>query len=154
MDTEDAVTAAKVGADGIYLFNFSHYATWGKVKSGPSAVRTNSGIHNKAAHTILTTRRGGQFLFTAAQVAAMFYLALTQSLSRTSDFAASRRAVELWARSLFRNDADKDVKVQAVNVAFSGSKFSGNFRLSLSGFFSSAMKNLPSGQRLWVHSIG
>jgi hypothetical protein len=29
----------KLGADGIYLFNFSHYATWGKVKSGPNAVR-------------------------------------------------------------------------------------------------------------------
>lgn len=83
-------------------------------------VHWNSGIHNKAAHTILTTRRGGQFLFTATQVAAIFYLALTQSLSRTSDFSASRRAVELWARSLFRNDADRDVKVKAVSDAFAG----------------------------------
>ena len=31
--------AYHLGADGIYLFNFSHYATWGKATSGPNAVR-------------------------------------------------------------------------------------------------------------------
>jgi hypothetical protein len=31
--------AYHLGADGIYLFNFSHYARWGKPTSGPDAVR-------------------------------------------------------------------------------------------------------------------
>lgn len=67
-------------------------------------VHTNSGIHNKAAYNILTAEDAkGNLVFTPREVAAVFYLALTQQLSRTSQFADSRRAVLASARTLFRN---------------------------------------------------
>lgn len=66
-------------------------------------VHINSGIHNKAAFNILTAVNAGALVFTPDEVAAFFYLALTQRLSRTSPFAASRVAVVDSARTLFRN---------------------------------------------------
>ncbi len=66
-------------------------------------VHHNSGIHNYAAYKIMTTKVGGKYLFTRRQLAAMFYIALTALLSRTSQFSDSRRAVVLATRSLFRN---------------------------------------------------
>ncbi|GAA4491614.1 M4 family metallopeptidase [Rhodococcus olei] len=84
-------------------------------------VHTNSGIHNKAAFNLITSKdaRGG-FVFTAGECAALFYLALTQFLSRTSGFADSRRGVELAARTLFRSDPRdvKATKLVAVATAF------------------------------------
>lgn len=82
-------------------------------------VHTNSGIHNKAAYLLLTspTPEGG-YLFEPRSVAALFYIALTQHLSRTSGFADSRRGVELAARSLFRNDPALEKKLQSVARAF------------------------------------
>ena len=68
-------------------------------------VHTNSGIHNHAAFKIMSARAGGKPTFSTAELAALFYLALTQYLSRTSEFADSRRALLLVARTLFRNDA-------------------------------------------------
>ena len=71
-------------------------------------VHTNSGIHNKAAFNILTTPApGGGMLFDAQTVIQLFYLTLTQHLSRTSGFQDSRRGMDLSARSLLRNDADR-----------------------------------------------
>lgn len=84
-------------------------------------VHVNSGIHNKAAHNLLTARGSdGAAVLTPAQVAAVFYLALTQRLSRTSQFADSRRAVIASGRTLFRGlpDADRDRKVAAIGQAF------------------------------------
>jgi Zn-dependent metalloprotease len=82
-------------------------------------VHTNSGIHNKAAHNILTaTDTSGNHLFDAVIVARMFYLALTQHLSRTSGFLDSRRGVELGARTLLMNDPDMDHKLSVIGQAF------------------------------------
>lgn len=83
-------------------------------------VHDNSGIHNHAAYKIMRTKRGAKFLFSPDQVAAMFFIALTVHLSRTSDFADSRRAVLAAARSLFRKDASATLKakVTAVEKAF------------------------------------
>src|SRR3712207_6543084 len=82
-------------------------------------VHTNSGIHNKVAHNILTARSsGGGFLFNAREVAALFYLTLSQQLAATSVFSDSRRGAEVVARTLFRNDANRDEKVQAVADGF------------------------------------
>lgn len=68
-------------------------------------VHNNSGIHNKTAFNLITsTDAQGQFLFQPEQCAALFYLALTQFLSRTSGFRDSRRGVELAARTLFRGE--------------------------------------------------
>src|SRR2546428_284767 len=55
-------------------------------------VHTNSGIHNRAASLILTAvDAAGRPVLTPKEVAAIFYLALTQQLSRTSGFGDSRR---------------------------------------------------------------
>jgi Zn-dependent metalloprotease len=82
-------------------------------------VHTNSGIHNKAAYNMLTAKDAkGNSLLKPREVAALFYLALTQNLSRTSRFGDSRRGVELAARSLFTNKANKQARFQAVAKAF------------------------------------
>lgn len=82
-------------------------------------VHTNSGIHNKAAFNILSAKdSNGNYLFDAASVTQLFYLALTQDLSRTSGFSDSRRAMEKWASSLFRNDPAQNEKLQAIAKAF------------------------------------
>ena len=83
-------------------------------------VHYNSGIHNYAAYKIMTSRAGGKYLFTRRQVAAIFYIALTAHLSRTSQFSDSRRAVVQATRSLFRNKNPEYLaqRVKAVEVGF------------------------------------
>ena len=82
-------------------------------------VHTNSGIHNRVAYNMLTAKDGqGKYLLKPREVAALFYLALTQNLSRTSRFGDSRRGVELAARSLFANKSNKQARFKAVAKAF------------------------------------
>jgi bacillolysin/neutral peptidase B len=81
-------------------------------------VHTNSGIHNKAAYNLLTAKKGDKYVLDPTTVAKLFYLTLTEQLSRTSGFSDSRRGVELVARSLFRNDPDKKGKMEAISKAF------------------------------------
>jgi Zn-dependent metalloprotease len=81
-------------------------------------VHTNSGIHNKAAHNLLTAKNGDGYILDPTTVAKLFYITLTEQLSRTSGFSDSRRGVELVARSLFRNDPDRKGKMAAVAKAF------------------------------------
>lgn len=81
-------------------------------------VHTNSGIHNKAAHNLLTAKKGDRHVLDPATVAKLFYLTLTEQLSRTSGFSDSRRGVELVARSLFRNDPERKGKMAAIAKAF------------------------------------
>jgi Zn-dependent metalloprotease len=84
-------------------------------------VHTNSGIHNHAAYRVMIARSAGQPIFSHRDLAALFYLALTQHLTRTSEFADSRRALLLVARTLFRNDAPTVLrrKTLAIERAFS-----------------------------------
>ncbi len=83
-------------------------------------VHTNSGIHNKAGYLMLTARRapGTATILAPTEVAALFYLGVTQFLSRTSTFADSRAGVVLAAHSLFRNAADKDERIRVVEQSF------------------------------------
>jgi len=83
-------------------------------------VHTNSGIHNFAAFNVIAAQSNGAFLFKAEELAAMFYIALTQQLSSQSTFAASHRAVALAARSLFRNlpQGDIDTRIGAIDAGF------------------------------------
>ena len=82
-------------------------------------VHTNSGIHNRVAYNMLTAKDAkGKYLLKPREVAALFYLALTQNLSRTSRFGDSRRGVELAARSLFANKGNKQARFKAVAKAF------------------------------------
>ncbi len=57
---------------------------------------------------------------TPAEVGAVFYLALTQRLTRTSQFIDSRRAVAASAQTLFRTlpEEERTRKVSAVEAAF------------------------------------
>jgi Zn-dependent metalloprotease len=89
-------------------------------------VHDNSGIHNYAAYRIMTAKNGGQFVFTRKEIAAMFFIALTVHLSRTSQFADSRRAVLQAARSLFRNDSPAVLnrKIKAVEDGFAAAGIS------------------------------
>jgi Zn-dependent metalloprotease len=83
-------------------------------------VHINSGIHNFAAYKIFTAQHSGAYLFQPAELAAMFYVALTQHLSRQSTFADSRRGVLLATRSLFRQRPEPElaVRVAAVEKGF------------------------------------
>jgi bacillolysin/neutral peptidase B len=83
-------------------------------------VHTNSGIHNKAAFNILTAVNAGNLALTPTEVAQVFYLALTQQLSRTSQFSDSRRGVLTSARTLFRTlTPDQQViKLAAITNGF------------------------------------
>lgn len=89
-------------------------------------VHGNSGIHNFAAFKVITAKKGGNFVFTPDDVAALFYIALTVHLSRTSQFGDSRRAVVQAARTLFRNDpqATQNAKVKAIEDGFSAAGIS------------------------------
>jgi Zn-dependent metalloprotease len=79
-------------------------------------VHLNSGIHNYAAFKVMTARGAKSFLFKPRQLAAMFYVALTQQLSRQSTFADSRRAVTLATRSLFRTLPQHQIDARAAAV--------------------------------------
>ncbi len=83
-------------------------------------VHINSGIHNKAAFNILTAVKNGALVFKPEEVAVFFYLALTQRLSRTSQFTNSRTAVVDSARTLFRSLAPAALaeKISAVEAGF------------------------------------
>jgi bacillolysin/neutral peptidase B len=83
-----------------------------------SGVHTNSGIHNKAAFNILTAKAGGRDLFTAVEMARLFYVTLSQHLTRTSEFVDSRKGAVLTARSLFQGDPQREAKVAAVQKGF------------------------------------
>ncbi|MGI8734813.1 MAG: M4 family metallopeptidase [Pyrinomonadaceae bacterium] len=99
----------------------SHMDDYEKIPNNDDfgGVHTNSGIHNKVAHNMLTAKDAQEkYLLKPRDVAALFYLALTQSLSRTSRFGDSRRGVELAARSLFANKTNKQARLTAVARAF------------------------------------
>jgi Zn-dependent metalloprotease len=82
-------------------------------------VHVNCGIHNEAAYNLLTAKGpDGKYLFDPRTVAALFFIALTQHLSRTSGFLDSRRGVELAARSLLRRDPMKNRRIDALGKAF------------------------------------
>lgn len=84
-------------------------------------VHTNSGIPNHAAHLLLTAEDpDGTLTLPPSEVAAIYYIALTQRLSRTSRFVDARRASLASARSLLRTRPadEREAKVAAVAAAF------------------------------------
>jgi len=91
-------------------------------KGDRGGVHTNSGIHNKAAYNILTAVGSKkQLVFRPEEVAAVFYLALTQQLSRTSQFSDSRRGVVTSVRTFFRKlpAGQLTLKLNAIESGFS-----------------------------------
>lgn len=89
-------------------------------KDDSGGVHFNSGIHNFAAFNVMSANDGRKFIFRPQELAAMFYVALTQQLSRQSTFADSRRGVVLATRSLFRKLPERQIelRVAAVEAGF------------------------------------
>jgi Zn-dependent metalloprotease len=89
-------------------------------KDDSGGVHFNSGIHNYAAFNVMSANSGRKFIFRPHELAAMFYVALTQQLSRQSTFADSRRGVVLATRSLFRKLPERQIelRVAAVEAGF------------------------------------
>jgi Zn-dependent metalloprotease len=84
-------------------------------------VHTNSGIHNKAAYNIMTAVDSAKkLIFTAQDLAALFYITLTQQLSRTSQFSDSRRGALVAGRTLFRAlpAEQQKLKLDAIAAGF------------------------------------
>jgi bacillolysin/neutral peptidase B len=100
--------------DDFRVLPYSRAGDWG-------GVHVNSGIHNKAAFLMLTAEDdAGTLILAPAEVAAVFYLALTQRLARTSQFADSRHHVVASARTLLRTlpPDERRRKVDAIRAAF------------------------------------
>ncbi|WP_123784183.1 M4 family metallopeptidase [Corallococcus macrosporus] len=96
-----------------------HMDEYQHLSSDHGGVHTNSSIHNRAAYLMLTaTDAAGQPLLKPEEVAALFYITLTQHLSRTSTFSDSRRGMDSAVLSLFRNDPAREAKREAVSCAF------------------------------------
>lgn len=102
--------------------HMNHYRNLPLTPSGDfGGVHINSGIHNHAAYKILTALDAhNNPILAVDDVAILFYLALTQHLSRTSIFIESRQALIFAGRSLFRkNDpAVRAIKLQTIANAF------------------------------------
>jgi Zn-dependent metalloprotease len=83
-------------------------------------VHINSGIHNYAAYRLMIMQAAGKYLFKPSEVAAMYYITVTQHLSRQSSFADSLRGMLVATRSLFRTmpTAQVEKRVRAVQRAF------------------------------------
>lgn len=84
-------------------------------------IHANSCIHSHAAYLILNAVDGeGDPVLGTLEVAAVFYIALTQYLSRRSRFRDSRRAVLLAAQTLFRHlsEAERTLKLAAISQGF------------------------------------
>jgi Zn-dependent metalloprotease len=98
----------------------AHMKNFLVTKEDHGGVHTNSGIHNKAAFNLITAKDNGEYLFKPEEAAALFYLALRNRLTETSDFSASRQAVELSAKSLFRTQdlSVRNKKLAAIAAAF------------------------------------
>lgn len=60
-------------------------------------VHVNSGIHNFAMYKLTSAANGPGFLFTAKDVASLYYITVTQYLSRTSGFGDCLRGLRLAA---------------------------------------------------------
>jgi Zn-dependent metalloprotease len=98
-----------------------NYYHWPLTPGGDQGgAHKNSGIHNYAAFRVMSARNRDGFIFKPHELAAMFYVALTQQLSRQSTFSDSRRGVVLATRSLFRTLPRQklEARVKAVEDGF------------------------------------
>lgn len=83
-------------------------------------VHVNSGIHNKAAHNLITARdAAGDYLIPWKEAALLYYLALTR-LAPRSGFSEMREALEDVASDVYRLESTRDQKLQAIAKAYDG----------------------------------
>ncbi|MGC1851998.1 MAG: M4 family metallopeptidase [Solirubrobacterales bacterium] len=98
----------------------AHMSEYLQTTRDSGGVHTNSNIHNKAAHNVLTaTEADGSRTFTPYHGALLFYLGL-EELGRLSNFHDSLTAVVNAANSLWKGDPQvRDVRVAAIRDSFS-----------------------------------
>lgn len=99
----------------------SHYDQFVITESDHKGVHTNSGIHNMAAYNVMTHRlNGGDYTFTIREFTILFYLTVTQQLSRTSLFVDSLNGMLRIANVLFREHSatERQVKREAIIQAY------------------------------------
>jgi bacillolysin len=95
-----------------------HMNNYQYLRDDHGRVHFNCGIHNKAAYNLLTSKDNeNNYLFDPKSAAALFYKALIQ-LGETSTFSDSRRAIQQAGKTLFRNNSNKDQKLEAIATAF------------------------------------
>ncbi|MFK0729669.1 MAG: M4 family metallopeptidase [Gloeotrichia echinulata GP01] len=81
-------------------------------------VHHNSGIHNKVAYYLITSKNPqGHFMFDSKTIAVLFYQTLIR-LRKNSDFTDSYRLLLQLGKTLFRADPLKAEKIQTINNAF------------------------------------
>lgn len=99
----------------------SHYSNFVHTNDDHKGVHTNSGIHNKAAYNVMTHRfGGGDYTFLIREFTILFYLTVTQQLSRTSNFVDSLHGMLRIANILFRgnSETERKAKRQAIIQAY------------------------------------
>jgi bacillolysin/neutral peptidase B len=91
---------------------------WSTTKDN-GGVHTNSNIHNKAAFNFFTSKDAhGNYVFSPAEVATLYYLCLTR-LNRTADFVQALRTLLDIARTYYAGDAaELATKSQAITQAY------------------------------------
>jgi Zn-dependent metalloprotease len=115
----DFANPARLGQPD-HMRNFVKFTNFSQANDY-GGVHANSGIHNFAAFKIMTSKaQNGDFLFNAQELARIFYICLTQYLTRQSTFSDSRHGVLLATRTMFRTLATDDLnaRVQAIEAGF------------------------------------
>jgi bacillolysin len=107
----DMSDPSKTG-DPAHMDNYLHTV------ADSGGVHTNSNIHNKAAHNILTAGDAAGPIFTPRDVAYLYYLTLVR-LSRLATFSDVRDTLINVASTLYAgNQAELTRKLAAINEAY------------------------------------
>ena len=81
-------------------------------------VHTNSNIHNKAAHNVLTSKDAqGGWMFSPRDVAILYYYCLLR-LDRLSNFKQARASLLSVAKTFFSGTANAQDKLDAIGKAY------------------------------------
>ncbi|MDP9106515.1 MAG: M4 family metallopeptidase [Candidatus Eremiobacteraeota bacterium] len=95
-----------------------HMTNYVRGAADNGGVHTNSNIHNKAAHNVLTiTDSAGKPVFTPREVALLYYLCLTR-LFKVSSFVQARDTLMNVTRSYFSGSSTREEKVAAIRTAY------------------------------------
>ena len=116
-----------LGAKGLPLRDLSdpkrtgdpdHMKDYLQTSKDNGGVHTNSNIHNKAAHNVLTSRtKDGDFLFTPREAATLYYLTL-QRLSSSATFLEARDNLITVTETYYPDAAERDVRTAAIRDAY------------------------------------
>ena len=80
-------------------------------------MHVNSNIHNKAAHNLLTMKRGGTRVFSVQDVAVLAYLGMAR-LTPLATFSEALQAVVDVAQTYFGGNTDKKDTIDAIREAY------------------------------------